>query len=450
MNENSPARPSQRGQVLAGVVIFMLVLLIIIPALVQWLQQQSRMSVKDRKATAAFNLAEAAVERGMWMLKSSTFTWATAQNGTAISGYNFDVTYTDVPGGRYRIQFTSGVFQGASVVTVWGEGQDSLKKETRSIQAIYQNLAIAGPVISNQMLTISSQAAVEWGPVLAMNDITVTGKNYNTWHYPRKLSAQVVHPFDTNGLTTPNTDLKEWWSGYNVPEMPQIDFDTLRSSGQATGTYNCNGAYNNTTHQVPCGAAAGGTYSVSFSKSNDNTTQDNRYNKNYVWFWDGNLTIYDPGINGTVVVMGNMTTLNADWYGPDGSLNANLNLHVPPKAWMEYQQIDTTATNQYPADNGLNKVKNTYVLGSCSGCEAVATGSDVGFYGFVYVGGNGNFEGDSDIYGAIWVKGNWLAGSSGTSNNMILYNDLLALPTLNVTLVRQSWKEVSPNGAAWQ
>ncbi|MEQ1918671.1 MAG: hypothetical protein ABL955_05685, partial [Elusimicrobiota bacterium] len=142
-----------RGQVLVGVILVLMALLIMVPALVQWVQQESKIAVKDKKSASAFNLAQAAVERGMWKLKSSTSTWSAAVGGTAIAGYAFDVTYTDLPGGTYRIQFDDGTLNGAGVVTVWGEGRDAANNETRSIQAVYQNISIPGAIIAGGNLT---------------------------------------------------------------------------------------------------------------------------------------------------------------------------------------------------------------------------------------------------------------------------------------------------------
>ena len=92
-----------KGIALAGVVGIITVLMILLPVLISWLQQDTKMSIKAHKSTLAFNLAEAGIDRGMWKLKSSTATFATARKGTAITGYNFDTAYEDITGGRYRI-----------------------------------------------------------------------------------------------------------------------------------------------------------------------------------------------------------------------------------------------------------------------------------------------------------------------------------------------------------
>jgi|CXWL01.1.fsa_nt_gi Tfp pilus assembly protein PilX len=442
MNNIAAKRASSPGQVLVGVIMLMMLLLIIVPAMVQWIQQESRASVKEQKSSTAYNLAEAAVDRGMWKLKSATSTWASALGAVVIPGYNFDVTYTDVSSGTYRIKFSSGVFGGVAVVTVWGEGRDSLRKETRSIQAVYQNTSIPGAIIAGAALSQSGSAIAIWGPVMAMNNITLSGSAL-TRHSPRALSKQTVLPYDTNGVTPPNTDGYEWWSAYDVPELPVFDFAAMRSSAAATNTLNCNGAYSAITLQVPCGTCAPGAQCLV-----TNMHKDNRADLNYIWYWDPgtNVNLVGTGIRGTTIARGNLWAPGDDYYGTSPA--RVVNMHVPSAANLEYRYpgFDLASTNQYAGDTGLHTSAANYVLGSCSSaCEGSASGSDLGFYGFVYVGGSLNFSGASDIYGAAWVAGDWAAAG----NNMVFYDDSLTLPTLNVVLVRKSWTEVTPSTLAW-
>ncbi|UPT74400.1 MAG: hypothetical protein M0D55_01230 [Elusimicrobiota bacterium] len=428
-------RPSgSSGQILIGVILVMMALLIMVPALVQWVQQESKASVKDKKSATAFNLAQAAVERGMWKLKSSTSTWATAVAGTVITGYDFDTTYKDVPGGTYRIRFEDGLLNGAAVVTVRGEGRDEANKETRAISAVYQNISIPGAIIAGGNLQQAGTSVVQWGPVMAMGPITLSGSAL-TEGYPRKLSKQYVSPFDTS-VNPPNTDNLEWWSDYDVPELPVFDFAAMKSSAIATNTYNCGGVWNAAVlNQVLCNTGCtacnvAGLY------------LDSRRANDYIWYWDQDVVINGAGTKGTTIVRGNLTLKGGD-YG-----NVESNMRIPYGAWREYQKIDNAATNTYPGDNGYQAVKNEYELGSCgSTCEGGATGDDLGFSGFVYVGSDITMTSGSaaDIYGAVWVVGDWIS----LSNNIIFFNDQLSVPTLNVVLVRQSWQETAPNTTAW-
>lgn len=437
-SSRGPWASGERGQVLAGVIALVVVLMVMVPAMVYWVQQESRASVKDRKSTAAFNLAEAGMDRAYWKLKSSTGTWADARAGIPLAGYAFDVPYADVTGGVYRISITSGPL--ADQVTVIAEGRDEQGRERRAVQAVFSNLTIPGAIISGAGIANSGTSIAHWGPMLAMNNISLTGTAANRY-FPRKLSKQVVvgtggFPRDVNGLTPPNTDNLEWWSNYDVPELPIFDFAALRSSAAATGTLNCNGnvpAGVIHTQQVPCGSAC-------VNCTVNNLYRDARWLSNFVWYWDNNVSFTgQSGMRGTVIVRGNLSTAGTDAYVPAA-------MNVPASAWMEYQRFDTAASNQYPGDTGLRSTAATYALGSCGmGCEGSASGSDLGLEGFMYVGGTINMTGDSDVHGAIWVQSGW----SGGGNVMVFYDDTLVLPQLNVTLARQSWSEVSPREETW-
>ncbi len=430
------APPSgQSGQILAGVVMIVLVLLIITPAMVAWVQQDTKMSVKDRKTTASFNYAEAGIDRAYWKLKSSTSTWANARNGIPLAGYAFDQSYSDIPGGVYRISITSGPV--ADGVTVISEGRDNQGREKRAIQVTYLNSTIPGAIISGAGIASSGQSIAHWGPLLAMSNITLSGTSANRY-FPRKLSKQAVigtggNPRDTNGLTPPNTDNVEWWSAYDVPELPIFDFAALRSSAAATNTLNCNGGVGGGGGLIPCGSSC-------VNCSVNDLYRDDRAMNDAVWYWDNNVSwAGQNGIRGTVIVRGNLSIAGADSYNPPA-------VHVPAAAWNEYQKFDTAATNQYPADTGNRSNASTYNIGSCGlTCEGAPSGSDVGLYGFMYVGGNINMTGDSDVYGAIWVQSGWAGGG----NVMVFYNDNLVLPQLNVTLSRTSWQEISPRPGTW-
>lgn len=227
----------KKGFLLVGVLFAFLFLIIIVPIMVKWVQDDTKISVKDQKSSFAFSLAEAAVDRGYWKVKSSTITFASVLDGHALPGYNFDTKYTDIYGGNYRVRLTSGPGEGQ--VTIIGEGRDGQNKETRAIKAVFTNTSISGAIIAGGLMSATGASIVHWGPIMAMGDITVSG-SAATNGFPRKLARQTVKPFDpTNDTNPPNTDSLEWWSNYNVPELPVFDFTAMRSSAAQTGTLNC-------------------------------------------------------------------------------------------------------------------------------------------------------------------------------------------------------------------
>lgn len=138
-----------------------LVLMILVPLMIQWGSQESKMAVKDQQTTTTFNLAEGAVDRGMWKLKSATGTWAAAVAGTVIAGYNFDTTYSDDTGAQYRIRFASG--PSANQVTVVAEGRDTRSGQLRALRTVFENRAFPGPILSGGVVSYSGTLDAQWG-----------------------------------------------------------------------------------------------------------------------------------------------------------------------------------------------------------------------------------------------------------------------------------------------
>lgn len=476
----------RKGFILPILVGVVLVFLIMIPAIVRWVSTDTKQSIREERKSKALYLAEAAVERGYWKVKSSTITFGRVMKGEVLTGYNFDVTYTDIPGGSYRIKISS---EGEREVVIVGEGRDYSNNEVRAIRVRYKNQTIPGAMLSGSRINPSGATTIHWGPILSHGDINLSAGAQNVY-FPRKFSRQLVKPRD-HSLDPPNTDNLEWWSAYDVPELPMFDFAAIRSSAAANGTLNC-GGFNNyikpsssNNYRLTCNCT--GNYSNCCADKNacrvENIYADRRYNQGLFWYWDEGKTVYlkHTGIKGSIFVRGNLTIEGDDCYGPwykvdgydayggyhlcgKGPPNENgpgaLFVDVPKDAWMEYRKIDTSAPNQYPGDLGLSSSSLVYQIGACNrdyyyqcgyscevACERGATGDDIGLYGFLYVGGNLQINGAFDIYGAIWVVGDINTGSG--NNVSVFFNENLDLPTLNVILIRKSWEEIRPSPVPW-
>jgi hypothetical protein len=481
-------RQSQRGQILPIVIATLFVLIIVIVGLVNWIQNDTNWAVKEQKSSTAINFAEAGIDRGAWKLQSSTNTWFAAAAGTIINGYNFDTTYSDVPGGTYRIKFTAGTYNTLPAVTVTAEGRDSMQQQVRALSVIYTNQTIYSGLMSGGNVTWSPGLGLFWGPIIAQGNITLQN-GIDAWYFPQKYAKGVVlgtaaNPRDTNGLIPPNTDNVEWWSDYaGVPNVPILDFVTLRSSAAATGTLNIYGCKNSTNHGANNSLAGPAPWDLN-SSCNGSAPHTNHFGnstnyiktyldptQNYVWYWDGDVEFdgqfngsnqpYSPGrstgLMGTIVVRGNLTMNSPGDFIYTG--------HVPNNAWQQEQKLlqntyDTAASNEYPADIGYHKSASTFCFGyTCPGtcipypptngsiCGAYAT---VGVRGFVYVGGNLTITSYMDIHGGIWVNGNVNAsGGSYGQFTSVFYDDTLSVPALNVILMRQSWQEATPSPTAW-
>ena len=456
---------NKEGFVLPIILAIIMVFLILMPPLIRFVQQDTKAMVKEQKRTLAFNLAEAGIDRGMWKLKSSTVTFGQAKSGTVIAGYNFDTTYQDINGGFYRIRFSSG--PGSRDVTVLAEGKDRASKETRAISAIFSNQTIPGAVLSGGVITWANAFSAHWGPILAHNNINITDANAAQDYFPRKYSRQVVqttigsYDRDTNGLALPNTDNQEWWSDYAVPEFPILDFSALRSSASATGTLNVFNCSKMTAGKVGADWYGGNKCNVGGKNHNGLLHFQNSWNhpsarKMYTWYWDGDAVFTGDvgdegnGIWGPVIVRGNLTNYAGDNW-------AYSITNVPTNAWEEYSKIsksvgDTAAKNEYPADDGYRKTSKNFSFGSqtwTGGKNPPPAGNtDVGFRGLLYIGGNFDIQGPTDVHGAVWVVGS-VSKTVGAERTIVFYDDSLDLPSLNVVLTRTSWNEVTPSSQAW-
>ena len=65
---------NRKAQVLLGVIVLLVVLAILIPTMVKYVQHEAKWSVKQGQNTNAFQLAEAAVDRGYQKIAESTAT----------------------------------------------------------------------------------------------------------------------------------------------------------------------------------------------------------------------------------------------------------------------------------------------------------------------------------------------------------------------------------------
>lgn len=477
----------KRGFILPAIISVILVFLIMVPALLKWVSDDTKQTVSEERKSKALYLAEAAVERGYWKVKSSTSNFNSIIMGYTLTGYNFDTVYSDVSGGKYRIKITSG---SAREIIIIGEGLDYSTKEKRAIRVRYRNQTINGAMLSGSRINPSGDTTIHWGPILSWGEINLSNGADNVY-FPRKFSKQLVKPRD-HSLNPPNTDNKEWWSAYDVPELPMFDFASIRSSAAANGTLNCGSANSSNplspqspSYQMTCNCT--GDQKKCCADKNScyvkDIYADKRYNRGLIWYWDEGKSVYleNTGIKGSIFVRGDLRIDGDDCYGPWYKISGydsyggyhicgngppsepgpgSLFVDVPRQAYLEYAAVDNSATNQYPGDLGLSSSSLVYQIGACnrnyyyqcnssceSGCERAATGDDIGLYGFLYVGGGLKIYGAFDIYGAIWVVGDINTGSG--NNVAIFFNENLELPTLNVILIRQSWEEITPSDIPW-
>ncbi len=404
---------NRKGQFLVGVLVLLAVLAIIVPVMVKYIQNEALWSEKQAENTNAFQLAEAAVDRGYQKVCESTTTWNNIKKGLPIAGFNFDTVYTDMSGGTYTISITSGPL--TQQVTILAVGQDRYKKEPRALKVIYGNsvmddvsIAAAEGVAMN-----GSNIQVEWGAVTSPNAVSILTKTH-----PSFWSAAGIDK-DTNGAAPPNCDAPNcwWWHSYdsNLPPMPQIDFSAYKSSAIAEGTDPCGNAY----YQP-------GNFSNNCDSLNGNT-----------YYIEGSWTGFRSAIVGNIIVLGNFTFSNGSQHTV-GFYNAA----VPPTAWKQY-------CNDwgYYQDNYDPSVPDSPVcfgnINNSTQRTGLTKSINPAIHGFMYVGGDmtlPNGGGSDDlVHGAVIVNGN--ANINSNSHCKVYYDPSVAadILTTKIYLTRVSW-----------
>ncbi|HVE12280.1 MAG TPA: hypothetical protein VNI01_02695 [Elusimicrobiota bacterium] len=413
------------GQILPLVLVLLLVISTLVPVMVYYTQYESRWTAKESQSTRAFHLAEAGIEKGYLILTQSTGTWVALQNqGTQITGFKFDRSYTDLNGGSYTVGISSGPqSQQATIVSI---GIDALHKELRGVQAIYSNAPISGVSVygASGVDVSGNNLTVEWGSVMSPNTITPNGSNH-----PSYWSSSGITGLDTDA-SPPNCDSPNcwWWHSYyaGIPPAPVLDFNAYQSSAVTSGTGPCGSYYVNGNKDGTCSDSSGKVYYVT-----------------------GNWTNFDGPIVGTVIILGNLTTGNGVMHGTDETPV------IPQKAWKEYCN-DWSFFNSTYYNTGYSQCPGIYSSYTTPASATYAAGISPVVLGMLYVGGDFTGPtggGNSDIvHGVLYVKGQVYLNSN--SHCKVWYNNDVAnnMLTVNMYLVRTSWKDVLrtwPTGLAY-
>ncbi len=232
--------------------------------------------------------------------------------------------------------------------------------------------------------------------------------------YPRKYARELITPFDTDGYGGVNTNDLDWWDEYDVPSLPELDFTTLKSSAQATGTY-----FNTSANPFRIPA--------------DVPSFASKQAMDYTWYFedtsDGVVNVKwtsSDYIIGDIIVKG--TTASIINLRGGGSLVTTEK--IPSRASLEYKHPDALSLwkSKGWTDGG------NYTFGGGGGGEKLK------LKGFLYTDGDVNGAGSSDIYGAAWINGKYI----GTGNLTIWFNESLTIDFLKETPTRQSWTEFVP------
>ena len=425
---------NDRGQVLAGVIVLMLVLAIIVPAMVLYVQNEAKWSVKQSENVLAFHLAEAAVDRGSRKISESTTTWENGQAGQLPANYLFDRSYTDLQGGCYTIAISSGPEEQQATITA--VAKNPRHGEVRAIQAVFANSAVDIAVHSKGAVGITgNNFQLEWGAVVTPKSITI-----GTRVHPQYYSGGSIDK-DSNGSSPPNCDSPSclWWFSYDtqIPPQPDIDFDFYRSSAQAVVL----GA-GETVDSGGCVASPPGSTYFPATCPQPVTFGDLTTQKGRTIFVEGNAHINSSGGNhwiiGNFIVMGNLTTAN-------GNIGTGTEtILMPTVAWKQYGNDWSFYKTTYDAAAPVNFPGLSNGYRSSPTLTYTITGK-VFTHGFLYVGGNfstGSGGGNFALVGTAYVGGDVTINTN--SQGRLYYDASVAdkVKDTTVNLKRQSWKDL--------
>lgn len=438
---NEAGRP-QRGQALIVAILLVTVALILVPLLVMYVQNEAKWTIKQSRSSSAYHLAEAGQDRAIFYLVQSTANWAAAIAGTAVSGYNGDVQYSDVAGGLYTISIASGPLSyQATVIT---KGRDSTTNEMRAIQAIYSGAALQSGFIAKGSVDYQSSFTVFWGQVTSYTNIT---QGASPPYHPIKVAKGSITPWDSDP-NPPNQDSGKNYSAYDasLTDPPSVDFDYYRTKAKNTTITDpaivCDAKGKN------CGSNGGQSVSWIGTGYFDGTSEV-KFNN------------YTLDCSTCVLFMEtSKVKLDKSGYMHVEALivySANIHIHntganpyvvsVPTDAWKQYtagtittpNTPDSAAADQYPGDAGLSAISPTYSIPTAAFDGASNTG--MSFHGFLYAN---SFDCNGGVNSNV---GTFLIGPGGTSiTTMIIYFDPTVAGNVHYTksqIARVSWDEIT-------
>lgn len=221
----------QSGNLLLGVVIIILLVAIGLPPILQWIWQESKMTVKSAKSMRSLTLAEQCQEDLLDRMNKDLVFWNSCLNGNVPAGYRNDVVTTDVSGGTYKINLATGPEPGQ--VTAWVSAR--FATEGATLKAVFSQRYVEQPVEAPGTWWWDDIPAatpyIHWGPLRgdhwAMASVTHLAR-----HYPRLITwGRLGWPVPVdNNPAAPNTDGLSWWA-FDASANPFISGGPLIDTG---------------------------------------------------------------------------------------------------------------------------------------------------------------------------------------------------------------------------
>ncbi|MFA5858540.1 MAG: hypothetical protein WC955_05695 [Elusimicrobiota bacterium] len=414
----------ESGQVILLVIVIMMVFILGMELLVNLVSQETKTSVKTKRTTTAFHLAEAGLDRGVWKMQESSSVWDDIVTGTKIEGYRGYTSESykeyDSAGklmGEYAIDIAST--SQSNVVRVFSKAKDASSYEVRAIEAYYRKQVIVGPIDVDSTIEYKPNLTVHWGPVVTYGSIEMSPTKY----YPRKISKGRIVGRDVD-QSSPNTDDLEYWAYEDLGNPPRVDlayYKTLAIASQVLPMRKGSGSGAATAFPSGSGyfraADNPNGYEFRAPTGSGNYTFENSTSVIYV---EGNASL--PSGKCWLDVAALIVTGDCDFNADFQTYGAT----IPVGAQNEYLHPSAQGfwtTNFAPIGEG-----GIYSISSC------------GMHGFLYVGGKmSNAGANAIIVGAIKVIG------QVTLNTMTVYYDSTVTSEIHLTssnAQRISWNEV--------
>lgn len=404
---------NQRGQAAMLLVMFIAVVaLITIASVVFRSTVTSRNSVRAGKSITAYEIANAAAQKGIWALNLNTDNWKTVGDGGTISGYDGTATYTDIPGGAYKLRVYAGAGTDERVVEAMAKDVNP-NPQYRGLRVTLTKGGQFGPVMGYK-INFKKRAKVHWGPIYAYDELKLEGKS--KVYYPQLFSKGAITHLDTNSAL-PNTDGVRWWSfnyAPGVPEWPQIDFEYYKGLAKLQGNYYAKGD-----------RSKGKKHKDDDSDKLDDHDRDDDDEYSYANVIDTQpyVRFYDTGVKakfkggknllrGVIIAMdkiefkngtASVADVNVKYSSCGLSAYYPRALSIPKNAWKQYQKLDTSASGDYPGDTGgpgSSGQAAAYTFGA-SFTDATHTPSPIHVEGFLYSGSQIKFHKGGVVAGVV-------------------------------------------------